>query len=64
LTCLSSFGIPNVPTFSRFLKVAAHCNGTIVNFTNVASDAQVARTTVYEYFEIHPGAPRGAGMAE
>ncbi|OGA00961.1 MAG: hypothetical protein A3I00_07950 [Betaproteobacteria bacterium RIFCSPLOWO2_02_FULL_64_12] len=26
--------------------------GTIVNFTNVASDAQVPRTTVYEYFEI------------
>ncbi len=24
----------------------------IVNFTNVANDAQVARTTVYEYFEI------------
>ncbi len=42
----------NVPAFSRFLKVAALCNGTIVNFTNVASDAQVARTTVYEYFEI------------
>jgi predicted AAA+ superfamily ATPase len=42
----------NVPAFSRFLKVAAHCNGTIVNFTNVASDAQVARTTIYEYFEI------------
>jgi predicted AAA+ superfamily ATPase len=42
----------NVPAFSRFLKVAAHCNGTIVNFTNVASDAQVARTTVYEYFGI------------
>ncbi len=42
----------NVPAFSRFLRVAAHCNGTIVNFTNVANDAQVARTTVYEYFEI------------
>ena len=42
----------NVPAFSRFLKVAAHCNATIVNFTNVANDAQVARTTVYEYFEI------------
>jgi predicted AAA+ superfamily ATPase len=42
----------NVPAFSRFLKVAALCNGTIVNFTSVASDAQVARTTVYEYFEI------------
>jgi predicted AAA+ superfamily ATPase len=42
----------NVPAFSRFLKVAALCNGTIVNFTKVANDAQVARTTVYEYFEI------------
>ncbi|MGH9363719.1 MAG: ATP-binding protein [Thermoanaerobaculia bacterium] len=42
----------NVPAFSRFLKVAALCNATIVNFTNVANDAQVARTTVYEYFEI------------
>jgi predicted AAA+ superfamily ATPase len=42
----------NVPAFSRFLRVAALCNATIVNFTNVANDAQVARTTVYEYFEI------------
>lgn len=42
----------NVPAFSRFLKVAALCNGSIVNFTKVANDAQVARTTVYEYFEI------------
>lgn len=42
----------NVPAFSRFLKVAASCNGTLVNFTNVSSDAQVPRTTVYEYFEI------------
>ncbi len=42
----------NLPAFSRFLRVVAHCNATIVNFTNVASDAQVPRTTVYEYFEI------------
>jgi predicted AAA+ superfamily ATPase len=42
----------NIPAFSRFLRVAAFCNSTIVNFTNVAGDAQVARTTVYEYFEI------------
>ncbi len=42
----------NVPAFSRFLHIAALCNGTIVNYTNVASDAQVPRTTVYEYFEI------------
>jgi len=42
----------NIPAFSRFLRVAAHSNATIVNFTNVANDAQVPRTTVYEYFEI------------
>ncbi len=42
----------NVPAFSRFLRTAAFCNATIVNFTKVASDAQVARTTVYEYFDI------------
>ncbi len=42
----------NVPAFSRFLRVAALCNGTIVNFTKVGDDAQVPRTTVYEYFEI------------
>lgn len=42
----------NILAFSRFLRVAALCNATIVNFTNVANDAQVPRTTVYEYFEI------------
>lgn len=42
----------NVPAFSRFLTVAALCNSAIVNFTKVANDAQVARTTVYEYFDI------------
>lgn len=42
----------SVPAFSRFLRVAALCNATVVNFTNVAGDAQVPRTTVYEYFEI------------
>jgi predicted AAA+ superfamily ATPase len=42
----------NIPAFSRFLRVAALCNGTIVNFTKVGNDAQVARTTVYEYFSI------------
>jgi uncharacterized protein len=42
----------NISAFSRFLKVASYCNATIVNFTNVAADDQVPRTTVYEYFEI------------
>ncbi len=42
----------NVPAFSRFLRIAALCNGTIINYTNVGNDAQVPRTTTYEYFEI------------
>ncbi len=42
----------NVPAFSRFLRTAALCNATVVNFTKVASDAQVPRTTVYEYFDV------------
>lgn len=42
----------NIPAFSRFLRVSALCNATLVNFTGVASDAQVPRTTVYEYFDI------------
>jgi predicted AAA+ superfamily ATPase len=42
----------NIPAFSRFLRIAALCNGTVVNFTNIANDAQVTRTTVYEYFEV------------
>ena len=42
----------NIPAFSRFLEVAALSNATIANFTNIASDAQVPRTTVHEYFEV------------
>lgn len=42
----------NVPAFSRFLQVAAACNGAVINHTRIANDAQVPRTTVIEYFEI------------
>lgn len=42
----------NIQAFSRFLGVAGLCNAQIVNFTKVSSDAQVPRTTVYEYFEV------------
>ncbi|OGT95143.1 MAG: hypothetical protein A2298_01970 [Gammaproteobacteria bacterium RIFOXYB2_FULL_38_6] len=42
----------NIPAFSRFLEVAALCNGKMISYTNIANDAQVARTTVHEYFEI------------
>ncbi|HJS74314.1 MAG TPA: DUF4143 domain-containing protein, partial [Vicinamibacteria bacterium] len=42
----------NVPAFSRFLRIAALANGRVINFTEIANDSQVPRTTVYEYFEI------------
>ena len=42
----------NIPAFARFLEVAAACSGQMFNKTAVASDAQVPRTTVIEYFEI------------
>ncbi len=42
----------NIPAFARFLEVAAACSGRMFNKTAVASDAQVPRTTVIEYFEI------------
>lgn len=42
----------NIPAFSRFLEVAALCHGTMINHTEISNDAQVARTTVIEYFQI------------
>jgi predicted AAA+ superfamily ATPase len=44
--------VRNVPAFSRFLTVAGLCNGKMINYTNIASDAQVPRSTVQEYFQI------------
>lgn len=42
----------NIPAFSRFLEVAALCNGSLINYTKISNDAQVARSTVQEYFQI------------
>lgn len=42
----------NVPAFARFLEVAALCSGEQINYAKIAADAQVARTTVQEYFQI------------
>jgi len=42
----------NIPAFSRFLQVAAMCNGLLINFTNISNDAQVPSSTVQEYFQI------------
>jgi predicted AAA+ superfamily ATPase len=40
----------NVPAFSRFLEVAAMRHGTMLNYSQVASDAQTPVSTVREYF--------------
>ena len=42
----------NIPALSRFLEVAALCNGTLLNYANIANDAQVPRSTVQEDFRI------------
>lgn len=42
----------NIPAFSRFLHVAAMCNGLMLNYANISSDAQVPSSTVKEYFQI------------
>ena len=44
--------VRHLPAFVRFLDLASHCNATIVNYENLASDAQVSRNTVYNYFDI------------
>ncbi len=44
--------VKNLPAFSRFLQVAAHCDGQMMKYTQISSDAQIAKTTVIEYFKI------------
>ena len=42
----------NLPAFSRFLEVAALSSGEQINYQSIASDAQIPRSTVQEYFKI------------
>jgi predicted AAA+ superfamily ATPase len=44
--------VRNLPGFSRFLRTAALCNGQVINHSAIASDAQVGRKVVAEYFQI------------
>lgn len=41
--------VRNLPAFSRFLEIAALCQGKMINFTEISSDAQVKLSTVREY---------------
>ncbi len=42
----------NLPAFARFLQTAAASNARMINYTNVASDAQVPRQTVKLWFQV------------
>ncbi|HAS82341.1 MAG TPA: hypothetical protein DCS43_06630 [Verrucomicrobia bacterium] len=44
--------VRNIPAFSRFLTVAACCEGQLINYTSISNDAQVPKSTVQEYFQI------------
>ena len=42
----------NLPAFARFLQTAAASNARMINYTNVASDAQLPRQTVKLWFQV------------
>jgi predicted AAA+ superfamily ATPase len=44
--------VRNLPGFARFLPIAALFHGQIINVTNIAREAGVARTTVTGYLDI------------
>jgi predicted AAA+ superfamily ATPase len=44
--------VRNLPTFSDFLDVAALCDGTLVNFSNIARECGVSSHTTKSHFEI------------
>ena len=44
--------IRNLPPFTRFLKTATLSNGELINYSQIASDAEVAPSTVREYYSV------------
>jgi uncharacterized protein len=44
--------VRNIPAFSRFLLVAGHCHGQVVNYEKVANDSRTPSSTVRAYFQI------------
>ena len=49
---IAEAAVRNLPAFSRFLEVAALCNGEQIDYTKISGDAKVPRSTVQEYFRI------------
>lgn len=48
----SEGAVRNLPAFSRFLEIAAVSNGDILNFTNIANDVGLSKTTIREWYQI------------
>lgn len=44
--------VRKIPSFSRFLKIAALTSGNILNFSSVANDTGIPLSTVREYYHI------------
>lgn len=42
----------NIPAFARFLNVAALTNAQMLNYTNIASDAQIPVQTVRQWYQV------------
>ncbi len=42
----------NLPSFARFMEVAATCHGEQIDYTAVSNDTQIPRTTVHDYFQV------------
>ncbi len=44
--------VRNLPSFNRFLEIAALTSGEMVNYNNIATDCGVSAKTIKEYFTI------------
>lgn len=44
--------VRNLSVFSRFIEVAATCHAEQIDYTSISNDAQIARTTVHDYFQV------------
>lgn len=44
--------VRNLSAFSRFIDVAATCHAEQIDYTSISNDAQIARTTIHDYFQV------------
>lgn len=48
----SEGAVRNLPAFSSFLEVVALSNGNIINYSNIASDVGLSKTSIREWYQI------------